>query len=98
MIYYLRANKLDEFSCQKASYCTEEKLSSLIAKRLVFISSFGSVFFFFSFSNQVHNHLVAPNAKTVLSMFLSANGTITTVIVTLDSMESTVIEKVGETV
>ena len=47
MIYYLRANKLDEFSCQKASYCTEEKLSSLIAKRLVFISSFGSVFFFF---------------------------------------------------
>lgn len=53
MIYYLRANKLDEFSCQKASYCTEEKLSSLIAKRLVFISSFGSVFFFFSFSNQV---------------------------------------------
>lgn len=49
MIYYLRANKLDEFSCQKASYCTKEKLSSLIAKRLVFISSFGSVFFFFLF-------------------------------------------------
>lgn len=96
MIYYLRANKLDEFSCQKASYCTEEKLSSLIAKRLVFISSFGSVFFFFFF--QSSNHLVAPNAKTVLSMFLSANGTITTVIVTLDSMESTVTEKVGETV
>ena len=96
MIYYLRANKLDEFSCQKASYCTEEKLSSLIAKRLVFISSFGSVFFFFFF--QSSNHLVAPNAKTVLSTFLSANGTITTVIVTLDSMESTVTEKVGETV
>ena len=96
MIYYLRANKLDEFSCQKASYCTEEKLSSLIAKRLVFISSFGSVFFFFFF--QSSNHLVAPNAKTVLSMFLSANGTITTVIVTLDSMESTVTEKVGEPV
>lgn len=96
MIYYLRANKLDEFSCQKASYCTEEKLSSLIAKRLVFISSFGSVFFFFFF--QSSNHLVAPNAKTVLSMFLSANGTITTVIVTLDSMESPVTEKVGETV
>lgn len=97
MIYYLRANKLDEFSCQKASYCTEEKLSSLIAKRLVFISSFGSVFFFFFFF-QSSNHLVAPNAKTVLSMFLSANGTITTVIVNLDSMESTVTEKVGETV
>ena len=96
MIYYLRANKLDEFSCQKASYCTEEKLSSLIAKRLVFISSFGSVFFFFFF--QSSNHLVAPNAKTVLSMFLSANGTFTTVIVTLDSMESTVTEKVGEPV
>lgn len=96
MIYYLRANKLDEFSCQKASYCTKEKLSSLIAKRLVFISSFGSVFFFFFF--QSSNHLVAPNAKTVLSMFLSANGTITTVIVTLDSMESTVTEEVGETV